>query len=308
MPTNIVIQSWRGRESMTQAAQQGYQSLLSNGYYIDLIQPTDFHYLNDPLPADLPLNDEQKKKILGGEATMWAEYVSPETVDSRIWPRTAAIAERFWSPREVNNVDDMYRRLEIISFQLEEHGLTHEKNYAMMLRRLTRNQDITALKNFVDVIEPVKIYNRGRQRPHTSYSPLTRVVDAARPDAAIARKFRKQVDLYLAKQNQDHASAPIQSWLALWRDNHQALLPIIKSSPVLAEIETLSQDLAEISGIGLEALSFIEQNQMAAAAWKEEKLKMINRAKEPRGQAELMVVSAIEKLILAASKASQPGN
>ncbi|MGH7600699.1 MAG: beta-N-acetylhexosaminidase [bacterium] len=303
MPTNIVIQSWRGRESMTQAAQQGYQSLLSNGYYIDLIQPTDFHYLNDPLPADLPLNDEQKKKILGGETTMWAEYVSPETVDSRIWPRTAAIAERFWSPQSVNNVDDMYRRLETISFQLEEHGMTHEKNYAMMLRRLTRNQDITALKNFVDVIEPVKVYNRGRLRPHTSYSPLTRVVDAARPDAAVARKFRRSVDDYLAKRQQNHASAePIKFALGLWRDNHQALLPIIKASPVLAEIESLSKDLSEISGLGLEALTFLEQNQAAAASWKDEKLKALNRAKEPRGQTELMVVSVIEKLVVAASE------
>jgi len=274
MPTNIVIQSWRGRDSMVQAAQRGYQSLLSNGYYIDLIQPTDFHYLNDPLPADLPLTDEQKKKILGGETTMWAEYVSPETVDSRIWPRTAAIAERFWSPQNVNDVDDMYRRLEVISFQLEEHGLTHEKNYAMMLRRLTRNSDVTPLKNFVDVIEPVKVYNRGRLRPHTSFSPLTRVVDASRPDAAAARKFRRGVDDYLDKRQQNHTSAEqIKFWLGLWRDNHQALLPIIKASPVLAEIESLSKDLSEISGIGLEALTLLEQNQAAAAPWKDEKLK-----------------------------------
>ncbi|WP_085940638.1 family 20 glycosylhydrolase [Granulicella tundricola] len=30
---------------------------------------------------------------------MWAEHLSPRTIDSRIWPRTAAIAERFWSQR-----------------------------------------------------------------------------------------------------------------------------------------------------------------------------------------------------------------
>jgi hexosaminidase len=301
MPTNIVINPGAARFHDASGA-AGYQSLLSNGYYIDLIQPTDFHYRNDPLPADLLLNDEQKKKILGGETTMWAEYVSPETVDSRIWPRTAAIAERFWSPQSVKDVDDMYRRLEIISFQLEEHGLTHEKNYAMMLRRLTRNQDIMALKNFVDVIEPVKVYNRGRLRPHTSYSPLTRVVDASRPDAAVARKFRQQVDRYLANQNQDHASAAIQSWLTLWQTNHQALLPIIKSSPVLAEIEPLSQDLAEIAGIGLEALAMLEKNQSASASWKDDKFEVLKRAKEPRGQAELMVVTAIEKLVAAASE------
>ena len=43
---------------------------------------------------------------------MWGEFVSPENIDSRIWPRAAAIAERLWSPGDVQDVDDMYRRLE----------------------------------------------------------------------------------------------------------------------------------------------------------------------------------------------------
>ena len=157
MPKNIVIQSWRGRESLIESAKQGYQTMLSNGYYIDLIQPTDFHYLNDPLPDDMPLTEDQKKFILGGEATMWAEYISPETIDSRIWPRIAAIAERFWSPGRVKDVESMYKRLDVISFHLEELGLTHIKNYEMMLRRLTNNNDTEPLKTLIDVIEPVKI-------------------------------------------------------------------------------------------------------------------------------------------------------
>ncbi|MCP4728068.1 MAG: family 20 glycosylhydrolase, partial [bacterium] len=135
LPTNIFIQSWRGKQALVEAAKRGYQSILSNGYYIDLIRPTDHHYLNDPLPEDSELNEDEKKFILGGEATMWAEYISYETIDSRAWPRTAAIAERFWSPGYVKDLDDMYRRLQKIDLQLEEHGLLHNKNYEMFLRR-----------------------------------------------------------------------------------------------------------------------------------------------------------------------------
>src|SRR5206468_10254110 len=143
---------------------------LSHGYYIDLIFPASEHYLNDPLPADSGLNASEAAHILGGEATMWGEWVTPETIDSRIWPRTAAIAERLWSPREVADVEDMYRRLEAVSIQLEELGLTHEKNVDMMLRRLTRTKEIAPLKTLVSVVEPVKEYARARAHPATMLS------------------------------------------------------------------------------------------------------------------------------------------
>ncbi len=102
LPKDIVIHSWRGQKSLAESARQGFQSVLSNGYYIDLMLPASQHYAVDPLPADTTLTAAEQKRILGGEATMWSEWVSPETIDSRIWTRTAAIAERFWSPREVN--------------------------------------------------------------------------------------------------------------------------------------------------------------------------------------------------------------
>ncbi len=95
MPKNIVIQSWRGEKSLIEAAKMGYQAMLSRGYYIDLNQSTEFHYLNDPNPDNLPLTDEQRKLIIGGEATMWSEFVSPEIIDSRIWPRTVCYCRAF---------------------------------------------------------------------------------------------------------------------------------------------------------------------------------------------------------------------
>lgn len=300
MPTSIVIQSWRGKEAMIKSARKGYQTILSNGYYIDLIQPTDFHYLNDPLPPDSPLSATEKKYILGGEATMWAEFVSPETIDSRIWPRTAAIAERLWSSGTVRDVQDMYRRLDVVSFHLEELGLLHKKNYPMMLRRLTNNQDIVPLKNLVDVIEPVKQYKRNQLRKHTAFSPLTRVVDAARPDAEIARHFRKLVNDYLEGGRKDrYKEKQIKEWLVLWQDNHEDLSDIINKSPVLREIESLSQDLSDGALIGLEALKLLSERKKMNNDWLKPRLAMLERAKKPRGQTELMVVSAMEKLVKA---------
>ncbi len=107
LPNNILIQSWRGKYYMKNAAKQGYQTILSNGYYIDLAKTAEEHYLNDPLPDTMKMDESAKEFILGGEATMWSELTNDETADSRIWPRTAAIAERLWSPLSINDVDDM---------------------------------------------------------------------------------------------------------------------------------------------------------------------------------------------------------
>lgn len=300
IPKSIMIQSWRGVESLVQSAQEGYKGILSNGYYIDLMQPASFHYLNDPIPADSPLTDEEKKNILGGEATMWSELVTPETVDSRIWPRTAAIAERLWSSQSINNVDDMYERLGRISFLLEEHRLTHIKNYDMMLRRLTNDQSIKELKILVDVIEPVKIYTRHSQGvKYTQYSPYTRVVDAARPESDRARKFNKCVQEYLSSRDPGKEKT-IRFWLETWRSNHEKLLPIISQSPIIKEIEPLSQNLADISQIGLEALVLLREGNSAPTKWLDKANALIEAAKEPYGQTEIHVIEGIENLVKAA--------
>jgi N-acetyl-beta-hexosaminidase len=92
LPADSLIHSWRGPEGIAEATKRGFATILSNGYYIDLCYPGWQHYLNDPVPAGTSLTPEQQKLVLGGEATMWSEWVTPETIDSRIWPRTAAIA------------------------------------------------------------------------------------------------------------------------------------------------------------------------------------------------------------------------
>ena len=197
VPHDIMIQSWRGTESLVEAAKNGYTGLLSTGYYIDLIQPADFHYLVDPVPANTDLTPEQQKLIVGGEATMWTEHVTPETVDSRIWPRTAAIAERLWSAASVTDVDDMYRRLDRISLLLEGLGSTHIKNKEMLMRRLADSYDTKALEVLVDVIEPLKIYERNAgDTMYTVFSPYTKIADVATPDQKVAREFRKNVTTY----------------------------------------------------------------------------------------------------------------
>ena len=137
VPKDIVIQSWRGQASLAEAASQGYRGILSNGYYIDLGWSAARHYAVDPMGgAAANLTPEQQKLILGGEATMWSEYVNAENMDSRVWPRSAAIAERLWSPQSVTDVASMYARMHAESARLELLDLTHHSYYRSMLQRI----------------------------------------------------------------------------------------------------------------------------------------------------------------------------
>ena len=296
LPTDIVIHSWRGQSSLIEAARKGYQAILSNGYYIDLCQPAEFHYLNDPVPADSPLSDFQKTFILGGEATMWTEMATPETIDSRIWPRTAAIAERFWSPASVRNVDDMYRRLGPVSVELEELGLLHLKNADMILRRLACGPQIKPLKVLAEAVEPLENYARHGQAAYTSLSPFTRFVDACAPESLPARRFGKTVDRFLDGKD-PQAAADLRTALTAWKDNHAPVLALVAGSPALAEVEPLSLGLARVSAIGLEAIGHLARGEGQPPAWVEERRRVLADAARPAAHAELVVVKAVGRLV-----------
>jgi hexosaminidase len=300
LPKDIVIHSWRGTAALAEAARKGYDGILSNGYYIDLIQPASQHYVADPLPADSTLTPEEAKHVLGGEATMWSEWVTPETIDSRIWPRTAAIAERLWSPRSVADINDMYRRLAVISLQLEELGLTHKKNQAMMLRRLLRSDDIGPLRTLVSVIEPVKEYRRYEQRPQTMLSPLTGVVDATTPDSEAARRFAFMVEAFLndAPRFQLYREELGQA-LRDWQTAGATLEPLIDRSPSLKEVKPLAANLSVLGETGLEALSYLKLGLPSTAEWRTAATLKMDEAAKPYGALEFAVVPSVRKLIVA---------
>lgn len=303
LPKDVVIHSWRGTAALAEAARKGYDGILSNGFYIDLIQPASHHYVADPLPADSTLTPEEAKHVLGGEATMWSEWVTPETIDSRIWPRTAAIAERLWSPQHVRNIEDMYRRLAVISLQLEELGLTHKKNQDMMLRRLVRSDDVGPLRTLVSVIEPVKEYRRYQMRPQTMLSPLTGVVDAATPDSEAGRRFAWMVDQFLSDAPRFQLyRAELSTALADWQTSGASLEPVIDRSPALKEIKPLAKNLSSVGETGLEAISYLKLGSPPTNEWRETSLARLEEAAKPHAALEFAMIPSLRKLVFAAAE------
>jgi hexosaminidase len=310
MTKDIVIQSWRGQASLAAAAKQGYRGLLSSGYYLDHMQTAAEYYVVDPMSGDAAnLGSEEKSRILGGEACMWAEFTTPDNVDSRIWPRTAAIAERLWSPGETQDADGMHRRMAAVSWRLEWLGLTHKSNYIAMLGRMAATDDVAALRVLGGAVRPVglDIREEAAERAgvaQTSAVPLNRLVDSVPPESEAANDFARGVNALVASNFKDgDTEAQLRLQLESWRDNPARLQPLLDNSALLKELAPVSQNLASLGVAGLQALDYLDKGERAPDAWKTQTLAMIDQAMKPQADLLIAVAPAVQVLVNASAGA-----
>jgi hexosaminidase len=262
LPPSCVIDSWRGADFIGSAAVRGYDGILSNGFYIDLLHPASEHYLVDPIPASSTLTVSQRAHVLGGEATMWGELVGPETIDSRIWPRTAAIAERLWSPQTVRDVPDMYRRLALLGNRLDEVGIRLGRERDVMLRHLVGDDlnapGVSELRTFIDLIEPVKDFQRWRLQPGLNQRvPLVAIADAAAPESELSREFAVKVDSMLFGTSEIDRTlvSPTAALLRAWSSDAAMVAErLVSVHPALLEGTPTAHELLDACNVGGDAL------------------------------------------------------
>jgi hexosaminidase len=296
LPPDTVVQSWRGQESLAEAATKGYRGILSAGYYLDHGRPAAYHYGIDPLggPA-AQLTPEQAKRVLGGEACMWAELVDAETVDSRVWPRAAAIAERLWSPREIADVDSMYARLEAVNRLLEFAGVTHRASYQPMLDRLAGDRRAEPLRILADTSE-ARGLGTGR-RAHQTDTPLNRFVDAARLESESVRGLELTARRVAAAKPPDAADmASLRAQFSQWAANDARFQPLAEDNALLAEVKLLSKDLSALGVAGLRILDSLETSQPLPDDWMANETREIARLQRPSAEVLLAAVRPVKIL------------
>jgi hexosaminidase len=284
LPRDAVIQSWRGADSLADAATKGYRGILSAGYYLDHVRPAAYHYAVDPLAGPAAqLTPEQAAHILGGEACMWSELVDAETVDSRVWPRTAAIAERFWSPRELTDVDSMYARLEAVSRLLEWTGVTHRASYGEMLGRLAGARPVEPLRVLADASE-ARGLGTGRRAKDTG-TPLNRFVDAARPESETVRHLELLARKVATARRADPADlATLRAAFSVWAANDVHFQATAQDNALLEEVKPLSKDLSTLGAMGLDILSYLGSGKRVRADWISARTRELTRMQRPSAE------------------------
>lgn len=140
----VVVQSWGASQwsDTTELLADGYKVIISHvdAWYLDCgfgrwretgegacdpYRPWQTMYNHQPWM------ETTKHQILGGEACLWSEQLDVASLDTRLWPRTAAFAERLWSDPPVNNEyyaisEDVYTRLTNQRQRLINRGLAAE--------------------------------------------------------------------------------------------------------------------------------------------------------------------------------------
>ena len=310
VPKSIVIQSWRGVDSLAAAAKSGYRGILSNGYYLDLGWSAARHYAVDPLggPAAL-LTPEQKQLILGGESCMWSEYVDAENVDSRIWPRNAAIAERLWSPASVTDADSMYSRMNAESERLEWLGLTHRSYQRPMLQRIAgpvAPDEMEALTELARALEHQKDYTReesataGTHEFYATQSACRRCLPGERRFAAVFGCG----DQYLASSCKDAVlAAQLRTQLLQWASIDSHLQTLQQRSQLAKEAAPASGALSQAAKIAMDALDVIAKGGSISADQKKTQTDALSGLEKQAhsSQLTLPMLPAIQKLLDAAS-------
>jgi hexosaminidase len=192
---NSAVMSWRGTKGGIAAAKQGAEVVMApnNHVYVDLMQGDPIieppvyssvrltaSYNFEPVPDGV-----DPKLIKGGQANLWTEQIwNMRHAQYMMYPRTFAVAESVWSPKERKNWNDFIARVEK---HFERHDVAEIKYAPSMYEpifKVTRNAKGVPVIEMTTEVEGLDIYyswdNSFPDRFYPKYSgPLEMPKDAA---------------------------------------------------------------------------------------------------------------------------------
>jgi hypothetical protein len=183
------------------------------------------------------------------------------------------------SSNTLQDVDDMYLRLNSISNQLVRNGLNHIS--------IKDNQDIKAV---LSVITPLKGYKKIMAlmtKPTSSQtSNFSQLSDTIPVDANAKWIFRADVKKYLQNPSIENTNN-IKEQLAQWKSLHSKTLSIIELNNIRKHIENLS-------AISEGVLSYLETRDESL---KTKLLHKINASKLSQAETDLAVLDEMETIL-----------
>lgn len=307
VPAAVVVQCWRGSASLETALAAGHDALFSAGWYLDLGYPASLHHGFDPGAGADALADAETRvleapfmapvrrgaaalmaaagrarsreggtrgTLLGGEACLWSELVTPELLDVRLYGRLPAVAERLWSPPELQDVDDHYRRLPGLLAHLEAttdcRPLTG--SVPLLLRLGVAQHELRDVETLLAALEPLRWYQRllgpertaqrsaggdtasgmasaERPRPYDADTPLLRPVDLLPPESLDLRDFAAELQALEQTPGDAHAAHVLRERAHRWREVPESLAGLRAREPAFTELGGHMDALADLADV-----------------------------------------------------------
>jgi hexosaminidase len=226
---------------------------------------------------------------------MWGEQVIPATIDSRIWPRAAAVAERLWSPAADRDVDDMYRRLGVETLRLETEGLMHMSGPVRVLRNAAGTTQIQPLEVLAGTLQPVDFGVRSREQRPSPTTVFDKLVDGVTPDPPLRQEMPKLVDATLRG---DKASAEqLDTMFHLWVEAAPAVEQLEAGSPLLQQASKHIAAWPKLGSMGIEALECLRTGKTPPEGWRDAQMRTLHEAVIPGELVEFVVLKPLATLV-----------
>lgn len=269
LPSDVVVQVWHNAKFVVSSAKAGHLAFYSHPWYLDHNYTASEMYASDPIPDGADLTDAQRKLILGGEACMWGEHITSDTIDSRIWPRAAVVAERLWSPQQLRDSKDMHRRLLVEELRLDALGLQHISGAEQRLRHLAQQgEPAQPIRAFWDALEMPDFPERSRLLRPTTDTPMTNLVDSLRPDPPSKYRIAHWMDDYLNAPDaatRDAARFSLNALFASWVSLSPDLDRLAVSRPAFAAAEVRRAEWPKLGVLGLQMMKAYDSKQHLSA-------------------------------------------
>lgn len=422
---SVVIQSWQGPDSLGEIAQNGYQGILSTGFYLDQPQSTAYHYRNQIQPQPLAVDDKVAKdetaqswdftmprlkgnpvkgsftliagqkgwrgfidfagksrravteikwlakdsvrfsvdswmgetspvvsikdnklsgyilvgnvrypvtgsrldkvpdgvspsvptvknrdNILGGEAALWSENVTAEILDLKLWPRTFAVAERLWSAEDVNEEQNMYRRLDSMDvWSTVSVGLEQHAESIRLMMRLANGIDIEPLQILSEAVEPAQYYSRHHAKfqrdSYNQFEALNRFADALPAESRVVRQMDELISRLIANKQDQVAADALRRRLLRWKNNNQALIKIVADNSVMSDLKPVAVDVGQIAEIGLKLIESWTEGKPLTIEQSANAYLLLTRGAEMRDEVVIRAVYPLERLLQALNTRQQ---
>lgn len=278
VPEEVIVHLWKDGAYGAELAR--HPVLTSWNTYLDLQQPSAWLYSKDPI--DFTINGNAPPEginMVGAEMTNWAETIHGGNLDMRTWPRGAAIAERFWSPRAYCDgvgAETLYARLDVFEHYLTAAGSRHRGHTERACAELYEGANEGTLGRFAGIIEPAAYPFLRRRRllleralprifpaPDVErYSDMRRFVDHLPAESMVARAFRQDVASFSMTGDPDLARS-IADRLLAWEALAKEVQTLARQHSAMRSdgLGRLALGLGRIARIGSQCLRALQEGR-----------------------------------------------